>query len=101
MAFLDETGLGHLWTRIMEKLGEKVGTSELDRIKSEIKAEILGAAPDELNTLEELAAALGEDENFSTTILNQQDKNLIIQTFQQFRKFLLKCLLIMILMVQI
>lgn len=71
MAFLDETGLGHLWTRIMEKLGEKVGTSEVEALKSEIKAEILGAAPDELNTLEELAAALGEDENFSTTILNQ------------------------------
>lgn len=29
MAFLNETGLGHLWTRIMEKLGEKVGTSEI------------------------------------------------------------------------
>ena len=44
--------------------------SDLEQAKIDIKAEILGSAPEELNTLEELAAALNEDENFSTTILN-------------------------------
>ena len=44
---------------------------DLTSLKTEIKSEILGAAPEELNTLEELAAALGQDENFSTTVLNE------------------------------
>lgn len=42
---------------------------ELSGLKSEIKSEILGSAPEELNTLEELAKALGDDEEFSATIL--------------------------------
>lgn len=42
---------------------------ELAALKVEIKSEILGSAPEELDTLEELAKALGEDENFSATIL--------------------------------
>lgn len=45
-------------------------SSDLEQAKIAIKSEILGSAPEELNTLEELAAALGSDENFSTTILN-------------------------------
>ena len=32
--------------------------------------ELIGAAPEALNTLQELAAALGNDENFATTILD-------------------------------
>lgn len=48
-----------------------VSQAELENAKTTIKSEILGSAPEELNTLSELAAALGEDENFSTTILNQ------------------------------
>ena len=32
--------------------------------------QLIGAAPEALNTLQELAAALGNDENFATTILN-------------------------------
>lgn len=32
--------------------------------------ELIGSAPEALNTLQELAAALGNDENFATTILN-------------------------------
>ncbi len=32
--------------------------------------ELIGAAPQALNTLQELAAALGNDQNFATTILN-------------------------------
>jgi hypothetical protein len=32
--------------------------------------ELIGAAPEALNTLQELAAALGNDQNFATTILN-------------------------------
>lgn len=47
---------------------------DLTNLKTEIKSEILGAAPEELNTLEELAAALGADENFSTTVLNEIGK---------------------------
>ena len=32
--------------------------------------ELIGAAPEALNTLQELAQALGNDENFATTIIN-------------------------------
>ena len=34
-------------------------------------ANLVNSAPDALNTLDELAAALGDDENFATTVTNQ------------------------------
>ena len=39
-------------------------------VQTEI-AEVVGQAPELLNTLQELSAALGNDENFATTISNQ------------------------------
>ena len=40
------------------------------KVSSEVSA-LVGTAPDKLNTLDELAAALGDDENFATTVLTQ------------------------------
>ena len=46
-----------------------VETYVIDRVDSAIN-DIIGAAPEALNTLTELAEALGNDSNFSTTITN-------------------------------
>ena len=40
-----------------------------DKIGTEV-ASLVDSAPDDLNTLNELAAALGDDENFATTVTN-------------------------------
>lgn len=58
MAFLDKTGLAHLWEQIIDKINKKT-------------AEMVDSAPETLNTLNELAAALGDDPNFATTVANQ------------------------------
>lgn len=55
---------------------DAVSSTQLAALKTEVKSEILGSAPEELNTLEELANALGTDENFSTTVLNQIGKKI-------------------------
>ena len=52
------------WTNI----GKSVDTSTL---KNEIIAEITDSAPETLDTLNELAAALGDDPNFATTVTNK------------------------------
>ncbi len=44
------------------------GKADADLIKGEV-AEIVGESPELLNTLEELAAALGDDPNFAATVL--------------------------------
>jgi hypothetical protein len=46
------------------------GNTVTDRIDSAVSG-LVGAAPELLNTLEELAAALNDDENFATTVENQ------------------------------
>lgn len=43
---------------------------EVDNKITQAKADILSSAPEELDTLEELAAALGDDPNFATTVMN-------------------------------
>ena len=46
------------------------GLPNEDYIKNQI-AELVNSAPEKLNTLNELAAALGNDENFASTITEQ------------------------------
>ena len=53
-------------TDIISTLASKVTMSEVD---VEIE-KIIGAAPEALDTLQELANALGEDPNFATTVTN-------------------------------
>lgn len=45
--------------------------SYVDSEVSKLSTSIIGAAPEELNTLQELAKALGDNANFSTTVLNK------------------------------
>lgn len=45
--------------------------------------ELTGAAPEALDTLEELAKALGEDENFSSTIIEELSKKQNTLTFDE------------------
>lgn len=49
---------------------ETYSKAEVDNKITQAKADILDSAPEELNTLEELAAALGDDPNFATTVMN-------------------------------
>ena len=42
----------------------------VDQLSTDIIDQLTGAAPEALNTLEELAAALGDDANFATTVTN-------------------------------
>ena len=46
-------------------------TTSIDEIKVQIQAAIVDSAPETLDTLNELAAALGDDPNFATTIATQ------------------------------
>ena len=51
-----------------------VGTLTTQQINDKIRADLdalVGASPETLNTLEELAQALGDDPNFATTITNE------------------------------
>jgi hypothetical protein len=54
------------------------GTTSVSDITTQVKAAIVDSAPETLDTLNELAAALGDDPNFATTVTNQiaskQDK---------------------------
>ena len=56
--------------------GENINTTIDNKI-----AELVAGAPDELNTLKELATALGDDDNFSTTVLKKISEKLDITTF--------------------
>lgn len=47
------------------------GTTSIDEIKVQVQAAIVDSAPETLDTLNELAAALGDDPNFATTIATQ------------------------------
>ena len=44
---------------------------DVEEIVNRVLADLIGAAPEELNTLYELSKALGDDPNFATTVLNQ------------------------------
>ena len=71
------------WSNIENKPDDLVRVSDIEKLASEEYVdnrfeELTGAAPEALDTLEELARALGEDENFSATIIeklgNKQDE---------------------------
>lgn len=47
------------------------GTVSIDNIVTQVQAAIVDSAPETLDTLNELAAALGDDPNFATTVTNQ------------------------------
>ena len=66
------SGLGSLETRLSsEEVRAASAESSLDsRISTEV-ANLVAGAPALLDTLDELAAALGDDENFAVTISNQ------------------------------
>jgi len=93
MGFLDETGLELLWANIMTLINSKISTIEVPVTKVNGKtgeviltaadigattesyvdskiASMVDSAPETLNTLNELAAALGDDPNFATTVSN-------------------------------
>lgn len=90
MNFLDKEGVAHLWKHIVAKLNSKVETEDgkglstndftneekekLANMESFVETKIsalVDSAPETLNTLNELSAALGDDPNFATTIANQ------------------------------
>lgn len=52
----------------------KVVKSYVDTAVGDAVAEIIGGAPEQLNALNELAAALGEDENFAATMATELGK---------------------------
>lgn len=54
----------------IEEAKQEIST-DIDNAKKQVKAEILGSSSEELDTLKELADALGNNPNFATTVLNQ------------------------------
>lgn len=77
MAFLDETGLGHLWTRIMEKLGKKVDSIENGENIKVIKLETEDGSNSYTVSHEEIEATL---ENLDPIELSHGDSFTIQQT---------------------
>lgn len=62
-----------LWAREQEKpeyTANEVGAMTAEQVSAAI-ADLVDSAPETLNTLKELATALGDDPNFATTIANQ------------------------------
>lgn len=59
MSLLKLLGIDKYTTRLKEWVNSQIDKKH---------AEFIGAAPEQLNTINELAAALGNDENFATTI---------------------------------
>ena len=92
MGFLDKTGLELLWTHIQQLVNKKItglatetyvdekisaieppsteGLASEEYVNTAI-ANLVDSSPDALNTLNELADALGDDPNFATTVANQ------------------------------
>lgn len=74
--FLGPEGAVFLWVRQEHGIGDTslvraaVLPEEIAALVQEIIDQILDGAPNALNTLNELAAALGDDPNFATTVLN-------------------------------
>ena len=51
--------------------GDQVTLNTAKGYADEVVARLVDSSPDALNTLQELAAALGDDPNFSTTVINE------------------------------
>ena len=80
-SYLDKTGLERVWSKAKDKFATVATTDELKgnieiltsekADKNEVQAAVanlIDSAPDTLNTLNELAAALGDNPNFATTV---------------------------------
>ena len=65
---IDKTGL---YTTFLYENGELISTKYVSKetLEKEL-AELVGSTPETLDTLKELADALGNNENFSTTVMN-------------------------------
>ena len=64
------------WSNIENKPNDLLRVSDIEGLATEEYVddrfkELTGAAPEALDTLEELAKALGEDENFSATVIDE------------------------------
>lgn len=57
------------------------GTTSVSDIITQVQAAIVDSAPETLDTLNELAAALGDDPNFATTVSTKLGKKLDISTY--------------------
>lgn len=86
-SYLDKTGLERVWSKATDKFATIATTDELKgnietltstkADKTEVETAVAGlvdSAPETLNTLNELAAALGDDPNFATTIATEVGK---------------------------
>ena len=76
MSFLTKEGLAYFWNHIIARLNGKAEKSDLAGLATESYvdtkvASMVDSAPETLDTLNELAAALGDDPNFATTVANQ------------------------------
>lgn len=88
MKYLDFNGLQYFYSKLSSTLSDGylpkdglktinghslIGTGDIDLV-SEVTAAIVDGAPTTLDTLNELAAALGDDPNFATTLTNEIGK---------------------------
>lgn len=86
-SYLDKQGLERVWSKATDKFATIATTDALQgniknltdtkADKTEVQtavANLVDSAPDTLNTLNELAAALGDDPNFATTIATEIGK---------------------------
>ena len=95
--FLDYEGVQHLWSKInmndypnnetLMAVINAIDETKADKeYVNERVASLVDSAPDILNTLNELATAIGNDPNFATTVTNQitSKQDAIIGTSGQF-----------------
>ena len=93
-SYLDKTGLERVWSKATNKfatittaegLGGRILNLETNSAtKQEVSAEVaklVDSAPETLDTLNELAAALGDDPNFATTISTQIGEKVNTSTY--------------------
>ncbi|ANB58419.1 putative tail fiber repeat 2 protein [Anoxybacillus sp. B7M1] len=69
-----ETMLNQNWRKIDEKVALKTEVETSESVQQKIDEAIAGlinGAPEALDTLRELAQAMGDDPNFATTVLNR------------------------------
>lgn len=62
---------------IIYDIQDKVSGYATVAVVEEKVAELVNSAPDALNTLNELAVALGNDPNFATTVTNELSKKTV------------------------
>lgn len=55
---------------LSDALSERPTSDQVDQVVQAAVAALVGSAPETLDTLSEIAAALGQDPNFATTITN-------------------------------